>query len=148
MRCPFCGTMEDRVIDSRPGRDGRAIRRRRECLSCGRRFTTYEYVEEVALHVVKRDGRSEPYDRNKLIRGVQVAAIKLPVTIDQIDNLVSRVERKLYAKASKEVSSRDIGRLVMAELKGLDPVAYIRYASVYRRFEDVGEFAREVRKLS
>ncbi|HEB85029.1 MAG TPA: transcriptional repressor NrdR [Bacteroidetes bacterium] len=148
MRCPFCGTMEDRVIDSRPGRDGRAIRRRRECLSCGRRFTTYEYVEEVALHVVKRDGRSEPYDRNKLIRGVKVAAIKLPVTIDQIDNLVSRVERKLYAKASKEVSSRDIGRLVMAELKGLDPVAYIRYASVYRRFEDVGEFAREVRKLS
>jgi len=140
--------MEDRVIDSRPGRDGRAIRRRRECLSCGRRFTTYEYVEEVALHVVKRDGRSEPYDRNKLIRGVKVAAIKLPVTIDQIDNLVSRVERKLYAKASKEVSSRDIGRLVMAELKGLDPVAYIRYASVYRRFEDVGEFAREVRKLS
>jgi len=148
MRCPYCGSTEDRVIDSRPSRDERSVRRRRECVGCGKRFTTYEYVEEIALQVLKRDGTISEYDRNKLVMGVRIAAAKRPISMDDIDNLVSEVEQELYSKATKEVSSREIGELVMNRLRQLDEVAYIRYASVYRRFDDAGAFTKEVKRLT
>ncbi|MCB2197979.1 transcriptional regulator NrdR [bacterium] len=148
MRCPYCGHTDDKVIDSRPSRDLRSVRRRRECIKCTKRFTTYEYVEEIQLHITKRDGKVEPYDRAKLARGLRVAAAKRPVKMDDIDQLVDDVERKLHAKAEKEVTSREIGEYVMKGLKALDEIAYIRYASVYRRFEDAGDFTEEVKRLS
>ncbi len=148
MRCPYCKELEDKVIDSRPSRDGGAVRRRRECLNCGKRFTTYEYVEEMELHVIKNDRCTELYDRNKLYRSVAIAIVKRPVSTEQLDKLVSEVESKLYEKASKEIESKMIGDLVMKQLIELDKVAYIRYASVYRRFEDTGAFTEEVKRLS
>ena len=148
MRCPYCGHPDDKVIDSRPARDMRSVRRRRECIACGKRFTTYEYVEDIPLHVTKTDGTVEPFDRHKLTRGLRLAAAKRSVTMDDIDELVDRVEEKLHSKAAKEVTSREVGELVMKELKALDEVAYIRYASVYRRFEDAGAFTEEVQRLS
>ncbi|MDP8208917.1 MAG: transcriptional regulator NrdR [Candidatus Electryonea clarkiae] len=147
MRCPFCGEQEDKVIDSRPSRAGSEVRRRRECLACGKRYTTYEYVEEISLQVVKYDGSVEPYDRNKLIAGIRAATTKRPVSTEIIDNLISDIEEKLYSKASKEIKTKVIGDLVMKKLRKIDTVAYIRFASVYRRFEDAGEFTEEVRKL-
>jgi transcriptional repressor NrdR len=138
MRCPFCGADNDRVVDTRAGENQSVIRRRRECLECRRRFTTYETVEEAALSVVKRDGRREPFDRTKIVRGITVACEK---------RAVDRVERVLFEKFEHEVPSSEIGELVMAELKVLDEVAYVRFASVYKSFQDSEAFMRELKKL-
>lgn len=135
------------MIDSRPSQDGRSVRRRRECLACGRRYTTYEYVEMIELQVVKRDGRVEPYHRNKLLSSIRTATTKRPVSMEDIDDLISRIETRLYSESSKEVQSKLIGDQVIKGLKKLDDVAYIRYASVYRRFKSAETFIREARKL-
>jgi len=148
MRCPFCGHLEDRVVDSREAQDGQATRRRRECLSCARRFTTYERIEEVSPAVVKKDGRREAFDRAKLVRGIEQACQKRPISAEQIEALVSGVERQLQEAGEKEVPSRVLGEKVMARLRELDPVAYVRFASVYRAFEDVGDFMSELAGLA
>ena len=147
MKCPYCGYSEDKVVDSRAKREGAAIRRRRECLNCGARFTTYEYIEGTPLVVQKRDGRSEPFDRGKLKRGVIIALAKRPVSPEAIERLVSEVEESFHEPARQQVMSKGIGELVMDKLKALDEVAYIRFASVYRRFDDAGEFRRELEKM-
>lgn len=147
MRCPYCGSVEDRVVDSRSSREGRAVRRRRECLSCEQRYTTYEYIESLPRQVIKRDGRTEPYDRQKILRGLLTACTKRPIKIEELDALVDRLEERLDGVEGPEVESRRIGELVMEELQRLDPVAYVRFASVYRQFEDATEFARELREL-
>lgn len=140
MRCPFCRVDQDRVVDSRSGDDGTSIRRRRECLSCKRRFTTYERIEENPMRVIKKDGRRVPYDREKLRRGVEKACWNLAVSAEQIDQAVSSVESEAFEKYEREVPSTYIGELVMNELRKLHQVAYVRFASVYREFKDVGEF--------
>lgn len=147
MRCPFCNTNEDKVVDSRTTKDGSAIRRRRECLKCGKRFTTYERVEHVALMVAKKDGRREPFDLQKMKIGVLKACEKRPIGMDQIDRLVEEIEQTLMGSVDKEVSSEKIGALVMKKLRNLDEVAYVRFASVYRQFRDISEFMEELRKL-
>lgn len=147
MRCPYCGNDEDKVVDSRAVDEERVIRRRRECRGCGRRFTTYERVEEVPLLVVKKDGTREPYNREKIIRGLMTACEKRPVSHDAITELVARIEREIGAQYEGEVPSRAIGERVMAALQELDEVAYIRFASVYRSFRDVNEFMDELHKL-
>lgn len=147
MRCPFCSHMEDRVVDSRSSREGRAVRRRRECLECGRRFTTYEYIEERPLQVVKRNGEIEPYDRRKLLTSIQVAAAKRPIAGAEVDAIVEEVERALDRSDAMQIDSRALGELVMAELKGRDHIAYVRFASVYRNFQDLTEFYEELREL-
>ena len=147
MKCPYCGSLGNRVVDSRLTRDGDIVRRRRECDDCARRFTTYERVEELLPMVVKHDGRREAFDRSKIVTGVQRACQKRPVGPDQIDRLVDRVERGLQESALKEVPSSRIGELVMAELFDLDDVAYVRFASVYRSFEDVDEFRQLIRDI-
>lgn len=146
MRCPTCGHQEDRVIDSRSTREGRAIRRRRECLACQHRFTTYEYVENSALTVVKKDGRREPWNREKLISGIQRACEKRPVSTIDIEDLVDRLETDLQ-RNGQEVSSQQVGQRVMEELQRLDEVAYVRFASVYRHFKDVNQFMEEIQGL-
>jgi transcriptional repressor NrdR len=148
MRCPYCHETEDRVVDSRTSREGRAVRRRRECLSCGRRFTTYEYVEERALQVIKQDGSVEPYDRRKLLRSIRLPCAKRPITISEIEAMVDEIEDELTRRPNDEVESRVIGELVMERLKGRDHVAYVRFASVYRKFQDIDEFVEELRELS
>ena len=148
MRCPYCGSLEDRVVDSRSSRDGRAVRRRRECLACNRRFTTYESVESVPRQVVKRDGLREAYDRRKILNGLLLACTKRPIVTEQLEALIDRVEERLDGLEGPEVESRTIGEMVMEELQRLDPVAYVRFASVYRKFEDATEFARELRGLA
>ncbi len=140
MRCPRCGFEEDRVIDSRAVRDGKGVRRRRECVGCAHRFTTYEYVDAVALLVVKRDGRREPYQREKVKQGILRACEKRPFSAADVGAVVERIETRLLRSSEEEIETRQIGRLVMAELRDLDPVAYVRFASVYRRFESVDEF--------
>jgi len=140
MRCPFCRIDQDRVVDSRSGDDGTSIRRRRECLSCKRRFTTYERIEENPMRVIKKDGRRVPYDREKLRRGIEKACWNLAVSAEQIDQAVSAVESEAFEKFEREVPSTYIGELVMNELRKLHQVAYVRFASVYREFKDVGEF--------
>jgi len=147
MKCPFCGHQEDKVVDSRASADGMAIRRRRECLGCGKRFTTYEKVEEQALMVIKKDGRREPFDRNKLLAGLIKACEKRPVGMDQLEDLVDALERELSQEFEREVPSREIGERVMRRLHALDPVAYVRFASVYREFKDVEQFMRELKDL-
>jgi transcriptional repressor NrdR len=147
MRCPFCGHTEDRVVDSRVGRDGEFIRRRRECLKCHRRYTTYEYIEDVLPHVVKRDGRREPFDRQKLRGSLLKACEKRSIAIQAVDNVVGDIEAKLHERAEKEISSQELGDMVMEQLQRLDQVAYVRFASVYRRFEDVDAFVKELHKL-
>ena len=147
MKCPFCGHQEDKVVDSRASADGMAIRRRRECLGCGKRFTTYEKVEEQALMVIKKDGRREPFDRNKLLAGLIKACEKRPVGMDQLGDLVDALERELSQEFEREVPSREIGERVMRRLHALDPVAYVRFASVYREFKDVEQFMRELKDL-
>lgn len=147
MKCPFCGADNDRVVDTRAGENQSVIRRRRECLECRRRFTTYETVEEAALSVIKRDGRREPFDRIKTVRGITVACEKRPISHDDISAAVDRVERVLFEKFEHEVPSSEIGELVMAEMKVLDEVAYVRFASVYKSFQDSEEFMRELKKL-
>ncbi|HUF89698.1 MAG TPA: transcriptional regulator NrdR [Gemmatimonadota bacterium] len=147
MRCPFCGADEDRVVDTRSSQEGRAVRRRRECEACGKRFTTYESVELFPRQVVKRDGRREPYDRQKLLFGIVTACTKRPVNIDTIEATVDRIEQRLEDSGRVEVESRWLGEQVMAELQEVDEVAYVRFASVYRQFKDVTEFMNELRGL-
>jgi transcriptional repressor NrdR len=147
MKCPFCGGEEDRVIDSRSVKDGSAIRRRRECTACGQRYTTYEYVEEVGLTVLKSDGSREPFDRQKLLRGLRLAVAKRPVSEEQLEAIASYVDDVLGSRASREVTSSEIGELIMKKLKESDEVAYIRFASVYRRFQNVDEFTKVVKRL-
>jgi transcriptional repressor NrdR len=147
MRCPHCGHPEDRVVDSREAQEGQATRRRRECLGCARRYTTYERVEEVFPQVVKKDGRREAFDRRKIVEGLQRACQKRPVSREQVDDLVSRVERRVQETGEREVASGFIGEAVMERLRDLDEVAYVRFASVYRAFRDVGEFMSELSNL-
>jgi transcriptional repressor NrdR len=147
MRCPFCGHAEDRVIDSRAGGAGEVIRRRRECEQCARRFTTYERIEEVLPTVVKKDGRREPFDRQKLLRGVTIACIKRPISVDRIQALVDAIERGLQESDKREVASTELGERVMRELRDVDQVAYVRFASVYRSFRDIDAFLEELGKL-
>jgi transcriptional repressor NrdR len=147
VRCPFCHHQDDRVVDSRTSREGRAVRRRRECLRCGRRFTTYEYIEERTLQVLKRDGETEPFDHRKLVTSIAVATAKRPITPAEIETVVEDIERELDRRESGEVTSQEIGEMVMTRLRARDHVAYVRYASVYRNFEDVGEFEEELREL-
>jgi transcriptional repressor NrdR len=147
MKCPFCGHQEDKVMDSRPSKGGSAIRRRRECLKCKKRFTTYEQIEEILPMVVKRDGRREPFDRLKIVAGVRKAVEKRPVSSEKIEGLVDDIENALMERAAKEINSTEIGEMVMSRLKDLDDVAYVRFASVYRQFKDIGAFMDEVKKL-
>jgi transcriptional repressor NrdR len=143
MRCPWCGHGEDKVVDSRPAERGEAIRRRRECLSCGRRFTTYERVEQLGLAVTKRDGTTEPWDREKMLAGIRKAIVNRPVTEAQVTALVTRVESRLRRKGP-EITSQQIGLEVLQGLQKLDHVAYMRFASVYKDFQEVGDFQREL----
>jgi transcriptional repressor NrdR len=147
MKCPFCSQPDDKVIDSRASSEGHAIRRRRECLQCGKRFTTYEVVEELPLLVVKKDGRRQPFDRKKIVAGLQKACEKRPISAERIEEAVAQIERDIYRRCDKEVSSREIGELVMDRLASLDEVAYVRFASVYRQFKDVNQFMAELKDL-
>ncbi len=149
MKCPYCGSMEDKVIDSRTLANGEAIRRRRECLSCGLRFTSYERIEEKPLLVIKRDGRREPFERQKIERGLVRALEKRPVSQMSIENLINEIEDEAaeYAKASNEISSEELGRMVLEKLYSLDKVAYIRFASVYRKYDTLDEFIHEIERL-
>jgi transcriptional repressor NrdR len=147
MKCPFCGNAENKVIDSRISKDGKAIRRRRECLGCARRFTTYEYVEDILPMVVKKDGRREPFDRVKIRNGVMTACEKRPISMEDMDKIVENVEIACQEFQGEEIPSSVIGEKVMGELKVLDGVAYVRFASVYRQFRDVGEFMSELKDL-
>ncbi|WP_242336893.1 MULTISPECIES: transcriptional regulator NrdR [Anaeromyxobacter] len=148
MRCPWCGHLEDRVVDSREAQEGQATRRRRECLGCARRFTTYERIEEILPHVVKKDGRREPFDRKKIVEGVARACQKRPVSAEQIEALVAGVERQVQELGEREIRTVAIGEAVMQRLRKLDEVAYVRFASVYRAFRDVGEFMTELEGLA
>ena len=148
MKCPFCDNLEDKVLESRESDDGMAVRRRRECLACRERFTSYERIEERPLFVIKRDGRRESFSREKIIRVILHACEKRPVSIEAIENIVSEVEREIHREAGREVNSSKVGELVMERLQAVDKVAYIRFASVYRKFEDVSEFLKEVKELT
>ncbi|MFH1877320.1 MAG: transcriptional regulator NrdR [Candidatus Omnitrophota bacterium] len=147
MRCPFCNNIEDKVIDSRMSGEGVSIRRRRECLKCAKRFTTYEYVEKAPLMVVKRDGTRKRFDRERILAGILKACEKRPVSMDQIDQIVEEIEREIQKKADKECKTTKIGNMVMEKLYNLDEVAYVRFASVYRRFKDVSHFMKELEKF-
>lgn len=147
MRCPFCGNPDTKVIDSRPTDEGQAIRRRRECERCGKRFTTYEKVEEITIMVVKKDGSREAFDRSKMMNGIIRACEKRPVPMAEIDKIVSEIERGLNNLMEKEMSSAKIGEFVMEHLKALDDVAYVRFASVYRQFTEADNFVEEIEKL-
>lgn len=147
MRCPYCSGTEDRVVDSRTSQEGRAVRRRRECIACERRFTTYEYVEERQLLVGKRDGSTEPFDRNKLVRSLQLACAKRPISAAEIDQLADEVEDELTRVGADEIESGLIGEIAMERLRLRDHVAYVRFASVYRNFQDLDEFYEELREL-
>lgn len=147
MKCPYCGHEESKVIDSRPADEGERIRRRRECLACGKRFTTHEVIETVPIIVVKRDKSREVFDRNKLTGGLLRACEKRPVSIEQIEKMVSNIESQLQSSLDREVTSKTIGELSMEELKNVDEVAYVRFASVYRQFKDINTFMDEVNKL-
>ncbi|RKY36788.1 MAG: transcriptional regulator NrdR, partial [Candidatus Omnitrophota bacterium] len=142
-----CNHNEDKVVDSRETQEGASIRRRRECLNCGRRFTTYEYVEKVPLMVVKKDGRREPFNRQKILEGLIKACQKRPISVERLDELVSDIEKNIQKKFDQEVDSRYIGELVMERLSQIDDVAYVRFASVYRQFKDVNQFLRELRDI-
>lgn len=147
MMCPFCGFAEDRVIDSRESKEGDVIRRRRECLECGRRFTTYERIDEIPYLVVKKDGRREKFDRQKVLSGLLKACEKRPVSMAQLAEIVDAVEGVLADKPEREISTSEIGELLMENLKGLDKIAYVRFASVYRDFQDVEAFLNELKHL-
>ena len=147
MKCPFCGHAENKVIDSRISKDGKAIRRRRECLGCQRRFTTYEFVEDILPMVVKKDGRRETFDRMKIRNGVMKACEKRPISMESMEKIVENVEQACQEFQGEEIPSTVIGEKVMNELKALDGVAYVRFASVYRQFRDVGEFMTELKDL-
>lgn len=145
MKCPSCGYQETKVIDSRLSADGASIRRRRACLQCEKRFTTYEYIEEVPLMVVKRDGRRQPFDRKKIVAGLMKACEKRPVGIDKMEEITGEIERLIQRKYDREVNSKELGELVMEKLAVLDEVAYVRFASVYRQFRDVNQFMNELK---
>jgi len=147
MRCPKCGAIEDKVIDSRLSRDGVSIRRRRECLVCEHRFTTYEQVDRADIRVIKRDGRGEPFDRHKLFSGIAKACEKRPIALERIEKAVEEIIHDLETHYPREVASRTVGMKVMEKLHELDEVAYVRYASVYRQFQDVGAFIEEIQSL-
>jgi transcriptional repressor NrdR len=147
MRCPFCKKDHDKVIDSRSANAGATVRRRRECLACKKRFTTYEKVEEITLYVIKKDGRRDVFDREKVKRGLLTSCKKRPVSLQTIEDIGNRIEIELYENYDREVKSTKIGDLVMRELKGVDHVAYVRFASVYREFKDVNEFMRELKPM-
>jgi transcriptional repressor NrdR len=147
VRCPFCGHEEDRVVDSREHAEATQVRRRRECLTCSRRFTTYERIEETSPLVIKRDGRREPYDRAKVLSGLARACQKRPVSLAQLEAIADSVELEVNRKDEREISAEEIGRVLMEQLRKIDQVAYVRFASVYRRFEDVEQFFHELRTL-
>jgi len=148
MKCPFCESVEDKVLESREVDDGSTIRRRRECLACHGRFTSYERIEERPLMVIKRDGRREQFSRSKVVKGIMHACEKRPVSIDNIEAIVDELEKELHREAGREVQSAKIGEFVMEKLSSIDKVSYIRFASVYRKFEHVSEFLKEVKELN
>ena len=147
MKCPACGTIDDRVIDSRLGKDNAVIRRRRECLSCKKRFTTYERIEEILPYVIKKDGRREAFDRWKIIEGMRRACEKRPISVERIEAVADAIEQELMERPEKEISVAYIGERVMRELRQMDDIAYVRFASVYRSFRDIDEFIKEIKEL-
>ena len=147
MKCPYCGHLGDKVVDSRESREGEVIRRRRECLGCGKRFTSYERIDEIPYMVVKKDGSRERFERQKLIAGLLKACEKRPVSVAALEGVADRVEGTLQDRPEKEMATAEIGSFVMQELKKLDKVAYVRFASVYRHFRDIGEFMTELKDL-
>ena len=147
MKCPFCGHLENRVIDSRLSNNGEVTRRRRECEQCTRRYTTYERIEDLLPSIVKRDGRRELFDRRKVVQGVRAACSKRPISLEQIDSIAESVERELQEAGEREIPSTRVGEKVMDRLRELDAVAYVRFASVYRKFRDIDDFAQEVARL-
>ena len=147
MRCPFCGYHDSKVVDSRVAKDGDSIRRRRECINCNRRFTNYERIEEVAQMVIKKDGRREAFDRWKLKSGIMKAIEKRAVSLEQVDAMINSIERELFNTNEHEVTTQALGAAVMDRLKGLDEVAYVRFASVYRQFKDINEFMSELKDM-
>ena len=147
MRCPFCGHLEDKVVDSREAKDGDSIRRRRECLECSRRFTSYERIDEIPYMVVKKDGKREPFDRNKILAGLLRACEKRPISAPQLESIVDLVEKFVQDSPDRECPTSELGKIIMKRLKELDKVAYVRFASVYLEFEDVSEFMNELKYL-
>ncbi len=147
MRCPFCGHLEDKVVDSREAKDGDSIRRRRECIECGRRFTSYERIDEIPYMVVKKDGKREPFDRNKILAGLLRACEKRPISAPQLESIVDLVEKFVQDSPDRECPTSELGKIIMKRLKELDKVAYVRFASVYLEFEDVSEFMNELKYL-
>ena len=148
MKCPYCGDDTDKVIDSRSSKNGQSIRRRRECLNCSKRFTTYEYIENVSTNVIKTDGRREPFDRQKLEKGIMISCAKLAIPTARIDGIVDEITHEVETRGEREIAASDIGEMVMARLKDLHEVAYVRFASVYRKFQDRAEFLAELNKIS
>lgn len=148
MKCPYCGSLEEKVVDSREGKEGEVIRRRRQCQQCRRRFTTYERIDEIQFMVVKSDGRREPFDRSKIRAGLVKATQKRPVSVAQLDAIVEEIEARLAEKEDREIAAAEIGEVIMERLHDLDEVAYVRFASVYRRFNAVNQFVEEVKSLS
>ena len=147
MKCPYCGVDDDKVVDSRSMNEGRSIRRRRECVACTKRFTTYEHVDNIPVLVIKRDQRREPFQRDKLVEGIRVACRKRPVSEDQIEEIAGQIEMKINSEYEKEINASALGELVMDHLRKLDQVAYVRFASVYRKFRDVNQFTAELKSL-
>ncbi|HLM60308.1 MAG TPA: transcriptional regulator NrdR [Pyrinomonadaceae bacterium] len=147
MKCPFCGFLEDKVVDSREAKDGDSIRRRRECISCGKRFTSYERIDEIPYMVVKKDGRREIFDRNKIMAGLLRACEKRPISASQLEAIVDFVEKTVQESTDRELPTSEMGKIIMTRLKALDKVAYVRFASVYLEFEDVSEFMTELKYL-
>jgi transcriptional repressor NrdR len=147
MKCPFCGNLGDKVVDSRESKEGNSIRRRRECLGCGKRYTSREHIEEIEYRVIKKDGRPEPFQRQKLVGGLMRACEKRPVSVQQLEGIADRIESELQDRPDREMKTTEIGARIMEELRRIDKVAYVRFASVYRQFRDVGEFKREIDEL-
>jgi len=147
MKCPYCGHEEDKVVDSRSSKEGQAVRRRRECLKCEKRYTTYEYIETVPLTIIKNDQRREPFDRQKLMQGLVSACKKRPISMKKLESIVDKIENLLEKLGKTEIPSSEIGKMVMTELYNLDEVAYVRFASVYRKFKDVSDFISEVKEF-
>ncbi|ACM60608.1 transcriptional repressor NrdR [Caldicellulosiruptor bescii] len=147
MRCPFCGYEDSKVVDTRPTNEGKTIKRRRECLKCQKRFTTYEKIEKQPILVIKKDNRREEFDRNKILNGIIKACQKRPVSIEQMNKIVDEIENEIYNSMREEISSREIGEMVMEKLKKIDEISYVRFASVYRQFKDINTFIEELQKL-
>jgi len=147
MKCPFCGHLKDKVVDSREGKEGQVIRRRRECLDCGRRFTSYERIEQIAYRLIKKDGRREPFDRQKVMAGLLRACEKRPISLPALEKIAEEIESMLQESPDKELTTDRVGAHIMVRLRELDKVAYVRFASVYRRFEEPGDFLEELKGL-